>query len=337
MPDTSFADFIKEARERKKKETLAQEILGRGRKSNAAGSNQRNGNAPQKPSLLSRMSNSNGINKSRSSSAKPAPAANINGKWQHDLHDLNNPNGPPSKKLNRAASASQIDRNTRTFNKFRNVLQENLPAPASSGFSIKGVAAVGPFTVYASNFAPGTTAADIEAVMSPVVVKAEGEVLSCKLISSNPTVMVELLVDRLDAANKLVHMFNGQKVSCLPFYALTILTSQRPTAGFSTCTSRKQPPPFLVNDKPRPDTPHAVASRLMTWTLTWTAVLEMATLRIAVLGAAAFRTVASDSVKPLTESHQKVRAGDTKLTLARLSHNPIVLYIALPLHSPMTG
>jgi hypothetical protein len=218
MPDTSFADFVNEAREQKRKEALAQEILGsRGRKANGNGPAQKARNDAQKPSLISRMSTSSGVTKSRSSSAKPA--GNIEGKWQHDLHTLNNPKGPQSsRKLNRTASASQIDRNTRTFNKFRSVLQDNAPAPAehSSGFSIRGVATGGPTTVIASNFANGTTAADIEAVMTPIAAERDGQIVNCRLISSNPTVMVEITVDRRDAAQNVVDMFNGKKV-CLAF------------------------------------------------------------------------------------------------------------------------
>ncbi|KAF2280188.1 uncharacterized protein EI97DRAFT_439244 [Westerdykella ornata] len=208
MSEVSFADFVKESREKKKREALAQEILGsRGRKAGAGAlPNTRNG--AQKPSLVSRMSSSSGVNKSRSSSAKPA--ANIEGKWQHDLHDAGNHQGPP-KKPYRAASASQIDRNTRTFNKFRSVLQDNVSGSDSSGFNIKGVATGGPFTVIASNFAIGTTAADIEAVMVPIANERDGTVLSCRLISAKPTVMVELTVDKRDAAQNIVDMFNNKK------------------------------------------------------------------------------------------------------------------------------
>jgi hypothetical protein len=238
MPEKSFADFVKEAREKKKKEALAQQILGsRGRNGNGAGSLPNARNASQKPSLVSRMSSSSGVSKSRSSSAKPA-AANIEGKWQHDLHKLNNPHGPPPKQLNRTASASQIDRNTRTFNKFRSVLQDNAPAPESSGFNIKGVATGGPYTVIASNFASGTTAADIEAVMLPIAAERDGTILSCRLISSNPTVMVELMVDRRDAAQNIIDMFNNKKVCRFGMYLLDKgLHCPRLTVDYSMSTS----------------------------------------------------------------------------------------------------
>jgi hypothetical protein len=204
----SFADFVKDSREKKKKEALAQQILGsRGRNANGAGALPNTRSDSQKPSLLSRMSTGSGVTKSRSSSAKPSP--NIDGKWQHDLHNLNNPHGPPNKKLNRTASTSQIDRNTRTFDKFRSVLTNNVE-PA--GFNIKGVATGGPYTVMASNFAPGTTAADIEAVMAPHAREGGGEVIGCRMISSNPTVMVELIIDRKEGVDNVIATFNNKKV-----------------------------------------------------------------------------------------------------------------------------
>lgn len=207
----SFADFIKESRERKKNEALAQQFLGsRGRKANASGAGSLNARAnPQKPTLLSRMS---GVQKPRSSSAKPAPA-NIDGKWQHDLHKLNNPNGPPSKRLTRTASASQIDRNARTYDKLNWALRKDAQNARenemdTSGFSIKGVANGGPYTVIASNFATGTTAADIEAVMG----KIGGETLSCRVVVSNPTVMAELVFPTKEGADNVIATFNNKKV-----------------------------------------------------------------------------------------------------------------------------
>lgn len=214
----SFANFVKDAREKKKNEALAQSFLGRGRKPNVSGAGAANKprSDSQKPTLLSRISGA-GVQK-RSTSAKPdLRGANIDGKWQHDLHKLNNPGGQPAggknPRLSRPASASQVDRNSRTFDKFASVLSKSTNARGggndAGGFSIRGVASGGPFTVIASNFAPGTTAADIEAVMSPV----GGETLGCRLISASPTVMVELqFVDRKGAEN-VIATFNNQKVS----------------------------------------------------------------------------------------------------------------------------
>lgn len=204
----SFADFVKDAREKKKNEALAQQFLGsRGRKANAPGAGA--GNARAKPSLLSRMS---GVQK-RSSSAKPAATANANidGKWQHDLHKLNNPNGPP-KRLNRTASASQVDRNTRTYDKFASTLSQNAQNARSNNdtaqLSIKGAASTGPFTLIASNFAAGTTAADIESVMGQI----GGDLLSCRVVVPTPTVMAELVFATREGADNVIATFNNKKV-----------------------------------------------------------------------------------------------------------------------------
>lgn len=78
----------------------------------------------------------------------------------------------------------------------------------SAPMTIRGLAATGPFVVIASNFAPGTTAADIEAAMSSV----GGEVTSCRLVASNPTVMAELVVVTKDGAENIISTFNNQKV-----------------------------------------------------------------------------------------------------------------------------
>jgi hypothetical protein len=212
--NASFADFVQGAREKKRNEALAQHFLGsRGRKANGSGSGagSLDGRAiSQKPTLLSRMS---GVQKQRSSSAKPA--TNIDGKWQHDLHTLNNPNGPPRKGVNRTVSSSQIDRNTRTFDKFAPALNRDgfsrnaRDGPADLGLNIRGAAtSSGPHTVMASNFAIGTTAADIEQVMGQV----GGELLECRVVVAKPTVMAELTFATKDGAENVIATFNGKKV-----------------------------------------------------------------------------------------------------------------------------
>jgi len=66
----------------------------------------------------------------------------------------------------------------------------------------------GPFVVLASNFAAGTTAADIEAAMIPV----GGEVLQCRLLSARPTVLCEIVFRELEGAENVIATFNNQKV-----------------------------------------------------------------------------------------------------------------------------
>ena len=72
--------------------------------------------------------------------------------------------------------------------------------------SIRGIA--GPYVVIGSNFAPGTTAADIESAMVP----SGGEMQSCRIISSSPTVMAEMVFAEKQNAESVIYTFNNKKV-----------------------------------------------------------------------------------------------------------------------------
>ncbi|KAF2873755.1 hypothetical protein BDV95DRAFT_660084 [Massariosphaeria phaeospora] len=65
----------------------------------------------------------------------------------------------------------------------------------------------GPYTVIASNFAPRTTSGDIETVMGPHA----GVVHSCRLLTSTPTVIAELVLDTKEGADNIVATFNNRK------------------------------------------------------------------------------------------------------------------------------
>ena len=67
----------------------------------------------------------------------------------------------------------------------------------------------GSYTVVAQNFAPGTTAADIEAVLAPDI---EQCLTSCRLLSSIPTVIAELIFGSRDAAQAVITRFNNKTV-----------------------------------------------------------------------------------------------------------------------------
>ena len=86
--------------------------------------------------------------------------------------------------------------------------QFNVRKQPAVQMSIKGMAATGPYVVVASNFAPGTTAADIEAAMVPV----GGEITTCHLISAHPTVIVEIVFVEKEGAENVIATFNNQKV-----------------------------------------------------------------------------------------------------------------------------
>ena len=72
--------------------------------------------------------------------------------------------------------------------------------------SIRGTA--GPYVVIGSNFAPGTTAADIESAMVP----SGGEMQSCRIITYAPTVMAEMVFAEKHNAESVISTFNNKKV-----------------------------------------------------------------------------------------------------------------------------
>jgi len=201
----SFDTIIQENRKRRKNEALANEIFGRsGKKASGAGLAPRK-NPSQTPSLASRV----GITK-RSVSA--TPKTNINGKWNHDLH---NPRTTRVAHFPRTASASRVEQRG---NRFIADLGSDQPPATSAQVNIRGNATngaggitirgmAGPYTVVASNFAPGTTAADIEAVMAPI----GGEMLGCKLASKQPTVIAEMVFVEREGADNVIEMFNNKK------------------------------------------------------------------------------------------------------------------------------
>lgn len=97
------------------------------------------------------------------------------------------------------------------------------------GMTIRGLA--GPFVVMAQNFAPGTTAADIESAMTPV----GGMILSCRLVKQHPIVIAEIVFESKEGADNVIATFNNQTVSPpsllnSPGKLLTVLRN-RPTAA----------------------------------------------------------------------------------------------------------
>ena len=72
--------------------------------------------------------------------------------------------------------------------------------------SIRGIA--GPYVVIGSNFAPGTTAADIESAMVP----SAGEMQKCRILSASPTVIAEMVFAEKQNAEIVISTFNNKKV-----------------------------------------------------------------------------------------------------------------------------
>ncbi|KAI9846785.1 MAG: hypothetical protein M1837_003634 [Sclerophora amabilis] len=199
----SFDDIIQADRRRRKNETLANNILGQRRRASAPGAGVGN---RQKPSLASRV----GVSKQSSTAALPKTKANINNQWSHDLHRLNNPQASRVSALPVRSNSARVTRDNRLFAALTseaslNGSSDQLNVRGSSGMTIRGAA--GPFTVLATNFAPGTTADDIEAAIAPIT----DEFQSCRLISAHPTVIAEIVFPVKAEAEKIIATFNNQK------------------------------------------------------------------------------------------------------------------------------
>ena len=75
-----------------------------------------------------------------------------------------------------------------------------------AGFSIRGLA--GPCVVVGTNFAPGTSAADIQSAMEVV----GGAMQSCRIVTSSPTVIAEMVFLDKSGADRVISTFNNKKV-----------------------------------------------------------------------------------------------------------------------------
>ncbi|CDM27740.1 hypothetical protein DTO013E5_8452 [Penicillium roqueforti] len=201
----SFDAIIQADRQKKKQEDLANKLLGKNRRSSAPGSGSGAGKKVQnksqntKPgSLASRV----GVTK-RSASAtvqpnknKPAPTTNNN-----RTHGKPGKNDRVNADQARAALQSQNGQmNTRSGN----VAQNSRPL-GGSNMTIKG--ASGPFFVVGRNFAPGTTAADIQSALEPIT----GPMLSCQIIASQPSVTAAFAYADKTAAELVVANFHNQR------------------------------------------------------------------------------------------------------------------------------
>ena len=77
---------------------------------------------------------------------------------------------------------------------------------STKSFNIRGLA--GPYVVVGSNFAAGTTSADIQSAMDTVV----GGMQSCRIVTTRPTVTAEMMYENKACADMIITTFNNQKV-----------------------------------------------------------------------------------------------------------------------------
>ncbi|MCJ1321904.1 hypothetical protein MMC15_007249 [Xylographa vitiligo] len=204
----SFDDIIQADRLRRKNEALANEIFGKGRRASTPATTGKR--KPGIPSLASRV----GITKlsKRSVSSTPKPKAGVDNSWTHDLHPINNPSTVRKTRLGHETLNTHTAKNdNRLFSAVPEVQERSsrtavgIAFAGADGITIRGLA--GPYTVQASNFAPGTTAADIESAMVPI----GGEMQSCRIIKPGPTVIAEMVFLDKAGADNVIATFNNQK------------------------------------------------------------------------------------------------------------------------------
>ncbi|KAK0670630.1 hypothetical protein QBC41DRAFT_301355 [Cercophora samala] len=235
---SEFEKIIQDGRARKKNEALAAKIFSTGRRSSTSGSN---GSAPKVAALGGSLASRAGVKKQPPKGPRHS-TGNINGEWTHDLHTqppkgpkamnggntsslaarITNPNAPPSHaptgpraKRRAAQIANGLERSgfgqqPPSGPKQKPQKSPTIPTGPSAnktfnkGLTIRGLA--GPYVVMAQNFAPGTTAADIESAMTPV----GGIITSCRLIKQTPIVIAEIIFESKEGADNVIAMFDKQ-------------------------------------------------------------------------------------------------------------------------------
>lgn len=105
-----------------------------------------------------------------------------------------------------ARRSQQVETALQRSNGSGAVTVPNAPKAPSQGLSIRGLA--GPFVVMAQNFAPGTTAADIESAVTPV----GGLVISCRLVKTHPIIIAEIVFESREGGERVIETFNNQTV-----------------------------------------------------------------------------------------------------------------------------
>ncbi|ROW13017.1 hypothetical protein VPNG_05945 [Cytospora leucostoma] len=244
---TDFQKLITEGRERKQAQELAAKIF---RKDRVQSAPQRSNGASG--SLASRV----GVKKRVSSAAAPKP-----GSLAARIHAPGTP--PPSAATGPRAQRRQESRqnallraehdssvaaqvNLVSGNRNNNAgagrrrgggfQQGAVPAPSApvaNGMTIRGLA--GPYVVLAQNFAPGTTAADIESAM----VLVGGLILKCRILKTHPITIAEIEFETKEGADRVIESFNNQLADGRVLHVFHKLGGSTPPTGPAPRTQPK--------------------------------------------------------------------------------------------------
>ncbi|KAK4986204.1 hypothetical protein LTR66_007941 [Elasticomyces elasticus] len=207
----TFDEVLQAGRKKRRAEALAQQFFGKNRRSTAPDAARLKGRRNEAAaSLASRV----GVAK-RSQSTTSINRAN--GRRNTELFNTSRAERSPAAQTTQLNNAARAARNARLTSALsgtasnssqdRRANRHTAKNDIGQELSIRGAA--GPYVVVASNFAPGTTAADIESVMQSV----GGEMLGCKIIASAPTVIAEMTFVEKSGAEQVIETFNNRKVS----------------------------------------------------------------------------------------------------------------------------
>ena len=148
----------------------------------------------------------------RSVTSAQLPKANVEASWGHDLHHVDNNQPSRVSRISRNNPLTHITRNNRLFEAITAKVSQTEPSDQVNAkklgeeITIRGLA--GPYVVVGTNFASGTTAADIESAMVP----SGGEMQTCRIIASEPTVVAEMVFAEKANAERVIATFNNKRV-----------------------------------------------------------------------------------------------------------------------------
>ncbi|KAG6062500.1 hypothetical protein E4U32_002244 [Claviceps aff. humidiphila group G2b] len=222
---SDFQKMITDARERKRNADLADKIFNRDRKQSPPSKSK----PPVGGSLASRV----GVQKPRIPTGPASWTPNHHPSTKGTSHPSTKGTSHPSTKgtsskkgslssrvtaagTNNAKSSSGTAKNRPKHKaKLATALskadaeQINVVSPSArdvggKGMSIRGLA--GLYAVMGQNFAPGTTAADIESAMTPV----GGEMFSCKIVKTTPFLLAEMVFSSKEGGERVIEMFHNK-------------------------------------------------------------------------------------------------------------------------------
>ncbi|KAL8692454.1 MAG: hypothetical protein Q9218_002522 [Villophora microphyllina] len=204
---TSFDALLQADRQKRRNETRANELLGKGRRSSTPSNGVRKPGAGA--SLASRIGGTKFPQRSTSLTARPraAPISPAIANAHHASKPASPRNARPvhDNPLIRKAQRERLQENLATMDWKSDANGQANVRDDGAGITIRGLA--GPHTVVGSNFSPGTTAADIESAMHPV----GGAMQDCRIVAKMPTVIAEMVFSEKAGADNVIARFNNKR------------------------------------------------------------------------------------------------------------------------------